>query len=113
VVNLFDRLNKRLAPAETAEKRQHDLELGQLLLNWLQVWKQKTVTERQIRIFGPGQLRDRERVNRATEILIKNGWLHPPKITPRGAREWKLVHKMVVAPRVAEGSGAVTADVAT
>jgi hypothetical protein len=103
VVSLFQRLEKGRPPAaeEKVKPRNDDLEQAQRLLNFLQKWGQKTITERQIRIYGPGVLRNRKSVNQATEILIKNGWLRCPQTTPRGGREWEIIHKAVVAPRVA------------
>jgi hypothetical protein len=105
VVNLFERLAKgRPPPAEASKRPRSELEPAQRLLDFLQRWKKEIITERQVRIFGPGSLRDRESVIKATETLVKNGWLIPqsgPRYANRATRAWEIVHKPIVRPPVA------------
>ena len=100
MVNLFERLGKR-PPAEKKTERPNDLEPAQKLLDFLQRWQRPTITEREIRIYGPGTLRARESATKAAEILEKNGWLIPQNGPRHASQTWEIVHKPIVRPPVA------------
>ena len=50
---------------------------AQKLLDFLQRWAKPTVSVRDIRIFGPLSLRNRESAISSVEVLVKHGWLVP------------------------------------
>ena len=61
------------------------------LLHWLKNnWKGSTIKEREIRIYGPGSIRDRESTLRATEVLVRHGWLVPMKTGRYDSKRWQL-----------------------
>jgi hypothetical protein len=102
MATLFERLGKgRPPPEEKIKQPRSDLEPAQKLLDFLQRWTKKTVSERDIRIYGPGTLRGRESAIKAAEILVKNGWLIPREGPRRRSRAWEIVHKPIVRPAVA------------
>jgi len=95
-MNLFERLARgRPAPVEKAQAPAP----AQLLLDWLQCWNKNVITTRQIRVFGPKRLRDRESAISAIETLTKRGWLRPIQARQRNYRLWQIVRK--VHPSVA------------
>jgi len=99
VASIFDRLaHSRPSPTQKAQKP----EPAQLLLNWLQRWSKPTVTAREIRIYGPTSIRDRESVISSVEVLVAHGWLVPHKPPRRDMRQWRIVRKgPIVHPTVA------------
>lgn len=103
MVNLFERLGKgRPPPAETESKTPHsELETAQKLLNWLQHWAKNTVSVRDICVYGPNSMRNREIAINSAEILVKNGWLVPNRAHRYDRRVWQIVRKPIVGPTVA------------
>src|SRR5215475_2115290 len=98
--NLFDRL-RWPPPNEPAAIAQPHSD-AQRLLDWLQEWKKPVVSTRDVRIFGPRSLRDRETAASAVEVLIRHGWLAPAENRQRNWHQWRVVQKgPVVRPTVA------------
>jgi hypothetical protein len=100
--NLFE----RLAPPQvkTAELSQaQKLRPAQTLLTWLQRrWNKPTISEREIRIFGPRCLRDRESAREAAEVLVRHEWLKRLTTMRRhDMRAWEIVRKPIIQPTVA------------
>src|SRR5262245_44747288 len=97
--NLFERLTKgRAPPTEKAQKP----EPAQLLLNWLQRWRRPTLSIRDVRIYGPRSIRDRESAISSIEILASHGWLAPLQNRQRNWHQWQVVRKgPIVHPTVA------------
>jgi hypothetical protein len=60
-----------------------------------------TVSARDICIYGPHSIRDRESAIDSAEILVKNGWLVPIKTRRHDIREWQIVRKPKIHPTVA------------
>ena len=83
--NLFDRLDRGRPPAEEKTKQPDP---AQLLLNFLQRWTKPTISSRDIRIYGPKSIRNRESAVRSAQILAAQGWL-----VPLEARVWQVVRK--------------------
>jgi hypothetical protein len=98
VANLFERLDKGRPPPT---KKAQEPSPPQKLLDWLQHWTKPTVSARDICIYGPNSLRDRESAIDSAEILVKNGWLVPIKTRRRDMREWQIVRKPIIHPTVA------------
>jgi len=71
---------------------------AQLLLDWLPRWRQPTITERDIRIWGPPSIRNRESAIRSAETLVAHGWLVPTNKRRYGARAWEIVRRPIVHP---------------
>ena len=87
-MNLFERLARgRPAPAEEKVK----VDPAQLLLNFLRRWPRTTISSRDIRIWGPKSIRDRESAIRSAQILVANGYL-----TPLKNRVWKVVRNPLI-----------------
>jgi hypothetical protein len=103
VASLFERLAKgRPAPDEAASKPpRSELEPAQKLLDWLQRWARPTISVREIHVYGPNSLRDRESAINSAEFLVKNGWLNPLKAHRHDRRVWEIVRKPIVGPTVA------------
>jgi len=102
VASLFERLDKmRPPPVKEPSKQARKLLPAQKLLDWLQHWTKPTVRARDICIYGPNSLRDRERAIDSAEILVKNGWLVPIKTRRHDMLEWQIVRKPIVHPTVA------------
>lgn len=99
VANLFERLSRSRPPEPKIEQPAKDP--AQLLLTWLQRWPEDTVTVRDIRVYGPKSIRDREHAISAAETLATNGWLEPTKPNWPGTFAWKVLRKNVVHPAVA------------
>jgi hypothetical protein len=70
----------------------------QKLLDWLQRWNKPALSLRDILIHGPRALRDRETAIRATQVLIKNGWLQPVKALRHDAHQWEIIRRPIVHP---------------
>ena len=89
-MNLFERLSAG-RPAEPVTKpKPQPKELAEALLGWLERWPKPTVSSRDIRIWGPKALHDRERAIRSAEILVAHGRLHPHPLKPR---VWEIVRE--------------------
>jgi len=71
-------------PAKPKPQKDH----AQLLLDFLQRWAKPTISSRDIRIWGPMALHNRESAIRSAQILAAHGWLIP--ITDR---KWGVVRK--------------------
>jgi hypothetical protein len=101
MASLFERLNKgRPPPAEESKSPHKELIPAQKLLDWLQRWAKNTVSTREIRIYGPKSIRDRESAINSAETLVKYGWLIPNQTHRRDRRVWQIVHKSIVRPTV-------------
>jgi len=73
-------------PAPVNPKPQKDH--AQLLLDFLQRWSKPTISSRDIRIWGPMALHNREGAIRSAQILAAHGWL-----IPIAERKWQVVRK--------------------
>jgi len=84
-VTIFERLDRgRPAPVKKKTKADHP----QLLLDFLQRWNKPNISSRDIRIYGPTAIRDRESAIRSAQILAAHGHL-----VPLTARKWQVVRK--------------------
>jgi len=88
------------ADESAPEKVKVKVDPAQLLLDFLQRWKKPTVSEREIRIYGPGCIRTRESVINTTEVLTRRGWLTPHKAHRRNKLEWQIIRQPLVHPVV-------------
>jgi hypothetical protein len=100
VASLFDRLAKGRPPPEAASKQSHK-EDAQRLLDWLQRQTKSTISMRDIRIYGPGSIRDPKSAIAAAEVLVRNGWLIPLKPHRYDMHKWQVVRKPIAQPTVA------------
>jgi hypothetical protein len=105
VVTLFERL-ARSRPAQTEERKRPltELEQAQRLLDWLQVWNKPSVSTKDIRCFGPGCLRDKERALKSAQILERFGWLTPSNPHQRKVRRWEIARRPIIQPALADSS---------
>src|SRR6476620_8731205 len=99
--NLFERLAP-LQLATTAELSQaQKLQPAQTLLTWLQHhWKKPTISEREIRIFGPRLPRsgDRQRISRS----VGQAQLAQPRLgAPSRLASMEIIRRPVLNPTVA------------
>jgi hypothetical protein len=70
-------------------------------LDWLlNDWTQPTVRARDIHRLGPNSIRDRQQVSDLTDLLVKRGWLTRNPTRRRDMREWRIVQKAIIDPRV-------------
>jgi hypothetical protein len=100
MTNLFERLSKE---RPTPNKKTQEPLPAQKLLDWLMRWPQPTVYTRDILIFGPYIVRNRKNAIDATETLVRHGWLIPQKKTKQSNwRQWKIVRKPVIRPKLAD-----------
>jgi|SRR5262245_24296789 hypothetical protein len=75
---------------------------AQRLLDWLQKWNRPVVSARDVQIWGPRPLRNREIATSSIEILIQRGWLAPAENRQRNWHKWRVVQKgPIVYPTVA------------
>jgi hypothetical protein len=74
---------------------------AQMLLDFLQCWNKPIISTREIRIYGPRSIRNRESAISSVEILVKRGWLVPLKARQRNWHQWQIVRKPTVYPTVA------------
>jgi hypothetical protein len=98
-VTIFERLG-RGRPQPTTIK-QPSKEPAQLLLDWLPRWPQDTITVRQIRVYGPHNIRNRRSAIDAAEVLVANGWLKPIKPSRPDTYAWQITRKNIIRPCVA------------
>jgi hypothetical protein len=75
-----DELTPKSAPTKTNP--------AQKLLDWLNRRPGDFITARDIRIYGPGALRNRESALRSAQILAAHGFL-----IPLAAHKWQVVRK--------------------
>jgi hypothetical protein len=75
----------------------------QLLLNFLQKWRQPTITSKQLYQYAPRSIRsDRENAIKLAGILEQYGWLNRIPTRQRNWRQWQIVRKdPVIYPKVA------------
>ena len=64
------------------------------LLNFLRRWPRTTISSRDIRIWGPKAIRDRESAILSAQILAAHGWL-----IPIAARRWQVVRDPLIPSR--------------
>jgi len=95
---LFERLAKN-RPAPT-EERTKQADHAQKLLDWLQRWTKPTITTRDIHIYGPQSIRDRESTISSAKVLVDYGWLIPLKAHRRDMHKWHIVRRPIVHPTV-------------
>jgi hypothetical protein len=82
-------------------KKEQEPSPAQKLLDFLQRWNKSTIATRDIRIYGPGSIRDRKTAVDAAEVLVRTGWLVPLK-PYRYGRKWQIIERpRIVAPKVA------------
>jgi hypothetical protein len=91
MTTLFERLSKgRPQPAEERQRKDDP----QLLLDFLQKWPRPVISSRDVRIWGPKSIRDRESAIRSAQILAAHGFL-----IPIAARKWRVVRDPLVPGR--------------
>ena len=73
---------------------------AQRLWTWLPRWPRDTITVRQIRVYGPYNLRDRRSAIDAAEVLVANGWLKAIKASRSDTYAWKILRKNTLNPIV-------------
>ena len=95
---LFERLNKGRPPST---KQAQKPEPAQLLLDWLQRWGKPTITARDIRIYGPRPIRDREVALSSAKVLARDGWLIPLRTHQHDVYKWQIVRRPIAHPVVA------------
>jgi hypothetical protein len=65
-------------------------------------WNKPTVSARDLYIYGPNCIRDRETVSGLTQSLVEHGWLVPIPTRRRGdTKKWQIVRdpSSVISPR--------------
>ena len=99
-------VDKSAQPVGTTELSQaQKLQPAQMLLTWLQRhWNKATISERQIRIYGPHCLRNRGSARESAEELVRHGWLNRLEVRRRDMRAWEIVRKPILNPIVAQGT---------
>ena len=97
MANLFERLSEG-RPAQEPDPKPTP-SAAQKLLDWLQRWDKPTVCVRDIRIYGPGSLRNQKKATDSAQVLVKNGWLTP--VQTRQGHRWQIVRKPIAHPTVA------------
>ena len=87
--DIFKRLSAGRPPQEPAPPAT-PLAAGRLL-NWLQNnWTQPIIRVRDICIYGPHIIRDRESAIKTAEILERHGWLVPMKPHRCDTKRWRI-----------------------
>ena len=91
-------------PVGTAELSQaQKLQPAQKLLTWLQRhWNKATISEREIRIYGPHCLRDRGSARESAEELVRHGWLNRLEVRRHDMRALEIVRKPILKQTVAQ-----------
>jgi hypothetical protein len=74
---------------------------AQRLLDWVLYWGKPNLRLRDVLIYGPRSLRNRERAIDSAQVLEKEGWLIPIKTRRRDMQAWEIVRKPIVHPTVA------------
>src|SRR5262245_44329895 len=87
-----------LADDPPSEQPRKELSLAQKLLDWLQHWSKPTISTRDIHIYGPNSIRDRESAINSAQTLVDCGWLIPLKAHRRDMHKWQVVRKPIVRP---------------
>jgi hypothetical protein len=96
--DIFERLDKGRPPIEEVIKRPQKFQHAQKLLDWLQHWAKPTISARDICIYGPRPIRNREKAGNAAKILEKNGWLIPVQTHRYDMEAWRIVRTPVLYP---------------
>ena len=87
--DIFERLAKGRPPQEPTPLPT-PLAAGRLL-DWLQNnWTQPTIRARDICVYGPNSIRDRESAIKTAEVLVKHGWLVPMKTRRYDTKMWRI-----------------------
>jgi len=90
-MTIFEQLSKS-RPAPVAKKPQRQpKEQAEALLGWLERWPKNTVSSRDIRIWGPKFIRNRESAIRSAQILAAQGRLRPLK-----PRVWEIIRDPII-----------------
>jgi hypothetical protein len=101
MTNLFERLGReQTAPNERTPDQK--LQPAQRLLDWLGRWNKDTVCTTDILQFGPSIVRNRKSAIDATETLVRHGWLIPQKTKQSNWRQWEIVRKPIIRPKIAD-----------
>jgi hypothetical protein len=92
--NLFDRLGKPQPTTKEVVKTEK-IQPIEKLLNWLvNKWTEDEITLHQLRVYGPGPLRnDPKTIVYLAQSLVARGWLIPLKPERRDMLKWKIGHK--------------------
>jgi hypothetical protein len=101
MATLFERLNRGRPPSVEQKIKQSHKDPAQQLLDWLQRWRHPTVSSRDICIYGPRPIRDRESAIKSAEVLVRHGWLVPHKTRRQDMKHWQIVRRPIVYPTVA------------
>jgi hypothetical protein len=89
-VDLFERLAAERPPEEKTKQPPEDY--AQTLLDWILRWGKASVSTKDIRVFGPRCLRDRERALKSAQILEQYGWLiAADHQRGRDVRRWQVI----------------------
>src|SRR5262245_10335065 len=72
----------------------------QLLLDFLQKWRQPTIRLNQILVYGP-RPRKREIAIRSAQKLTAHNWLIPIQTRRPDMLEWRIVRHPIVHPTIA------------
>ena len=90
MANLFERLAATRPPVEAPTPQPVPLAAG-VLLAWLQnKWTRPVIRVRDIRIYGPNPIRDRESATKMVEVLVKGGWLVPTTPHRCDSKQWRI-----------------------
>ena len=99
MTTIFDRL-ARSRPAKTEIKLPHQ-NSPQILLDWLlQHWHRPTISVREIGVYGPNPIRDREIMINSAETLVRHGWLREINAHRHDRRVWHIDRKPVIHPTI-------------
>jgi hypothetical protein len=83
------------APAKQPHKS------SQLLLDWiLQHWNKSTISVREIGVYAPRAIREREIIINSAEALVRHGWLSELKAHRHDRRVWRIDRKPIIHPIV-------------
>ena len=102
MTTIFERIAaSRPAPIDEETKQ---IDYAQALLDWILRRGKPSVSTKDIRVFGPRCLRDKERALRSAQILERHGWLVATDPQHgRDVRRWQVVRPQTptVRPLVA------------
>lgn len=105
-MTIFERLNRGRPPTEAAIEQPHKNAGPQLLLDFLQRWREPTISMRDIRNFGPNlahyTMKDPKNAREAAAVLVRHRWLIPTK-SPNGTGDrWEIVRKPIAHPKMVD-----------
>jgi hypothetical protein len=99
MTTIFNRLSKS-RPAEAKIEPPYENH-PQLLLDWLlQRWNKSTISVREIGVYAPRAIRERETMINSAEALVRHGWLSELKAHRHDRRVWRIDRKPVIHPTV-------------